>query len=110
MTDTIRQIESVPRHRPDLERVYWEEYQMRPFNWYTWPYTCPDCAFVGDLVCGVIRQVRDETGFVRPMTDAERADAFAKQRAEFVRNAANLCPRCTKRARDRGQPERAGDR
>jgi hypothetical protein len=102
------QIETVPRHRPDLERVYWQEGQMRQFNWYAWPYTCPDCGFTGELICGVIRQVRDEQGFVRPLTETERADAFAKQRAEFARNTAQLCPRCRKRARDRGMPEIAG--
>jgi hypothetical protein len=102
------QIDTVPRHRPDLERVYWAEGQMRQFNWYTWPYVCPDCAFTGELICGVIRQVRDEQGFVRPLTDTERADSFAKQRAEFDKNAANLCPRCIKRRRDRGMPEAAG--
>jgi len=107
-------LDTIPRHRPDLEQVYWQDGDdpnagtMRQFNWYTWDYTCPDCAFTGELVCGVIRQVRDEQGFVRKLTDAERADAFAQQRAEFARNAANLCPRCTKRARDRGQPEQAG--
>ncbi len=105
---TTSPIDAIPRHRPDLEQVYWQEGQMRQFNWYTWDFTCPDCAFTGDLVCGVIRQVRDEQGVIRPLTDTERADAFAKQRAEFDRNAANLCPRCTKRARDRGQPEQAG--
>jgi len=84
-----------PTRRPDLDHAMHQESSLRPYWFYSWPYTCPRCGLEGEVRCGVSRNA----------TQSEQHNAFDRQRAEIARDPDAFCPRCRKRREDAGQPK-----